>query len=282
MIQKTEVDFMEKEENKGKTGLQGYLGKVPLIDSGEHKYCLRMEKVSNSFGGLVAVDSVSFDVAPGERRAIIGPNGAGKTTLFNLINGTLPLSSGKIFLLGEDITRMPCHRRARKGIARTFQITNLFSDLTVIENIVLGVQAMRRTKFVFYKHLSSQQNLYEKGMEVLSRVGIENYKDEVVKTLSYGMQRQIEVLLAMTGNPLLLLLDEPTAGLSPSEASTMVGLLKKMPSSVTILIIEHDMDVAFELADRVSVLQSGKIIAEGTVEEIKQNHSVQEIYLVTG
>ena len=186
-----EADLMGKMKDKGKAGLQGHLETVRSIDAGDHEYSLRLEKVSKSFGGLVAVDSVSLDVAPRERRAIIGPNGAGKTTLFNLIDGSLRLSSGRMFLLGQDITRLPCHRRTRKGIGRTFQITNLFADLTVIENMVLGVQALQRIKFVFYRHLSSYKEFYEKGMELLSSVGIENYKNEVVKNLSYGIQRQI-------------------------------------------------------------------------------------------
>jgi len=270
---------MEKAENKGKSGVQRHLATRPSIDMSEHGYSLKLEDVSKSFAGLKAVKSVSLDVAQGERRAIIGPNGAGKTTLFNLIAGNLRLSTGKIFFQGKDITRLACHRRVRKGLARTFQITNLFAELTVIENMVLGVQALQRTKFVFYRHLSSRQDLYEKAVELLSNVGLEDYKNEVVKNLSYGIQRQIEILLALTGNPSLLLLDEPTAGLSPSETSAMVGLVKKMPPSITILIIEHDMDVAFELVDNVTVLHFGGVIMQGTVEEIKKSHSVQEIYL---
>lgn len=245
----------------------------------EGESCLRLDKVSKSFGGLMAVREVSLVATAGERKAIIGPNGAGKTTLFNLVAGDLFPTKGKILFHGEDVTRIPCHRRACKGIARTFQITNLFFNLSVIENMVLAVQALESTKFSLFRSITSYRHLYEKGMELLSRIGMEDLRDESVKNLSYGMQRQLEVMLALTKTPPLLLLDEPTAGLSPAEARHMVEMLKRLPSDITILIIEHDMDVAFELADRVTVLHFGEVVAEGTCTEIKANRAVQEIYL---
>jgi branched-chain amino acid transport system ATP-binding protein len=270
---------MENEEKKARSGETGKSGETSWRGEGKDGLCLRLEKVSKSFGGLEAVRSVSLDVAVGERRSIIGPNGAGKTTLFNLIAGALSISSGRVLFLGEDISRLACHRRASKGIARTFQITNLFPNLTVMENMILAVQALQKTKFNFWSHLTSRQNLYQKGMEWLGRMGIENHKDELVKNLSYGIQRQIELLLALTGNPTLLLLDEPTAGLSPSEAMAMVELLRSLPRSITMILIEHDMEVAFQLSNRITVLHFGSVIAEGSVEEIKENDAVQEIYL---
>jgi branched-chain amino acid transport system ATP-binding protein len=241
--------------------------------------CLRLEKISRSFGGLDALKAVSLRVTSGERRAIIGPNGAGKTTLFNVITGDLRPTSGRVFLRGEDVTRLPCHRRSYRGIARTFQITNLFFNLSVTENLVLAAQGLEKTKFSMLRPVTSYRHLYEKAMELLGRIGMEEIKDEMIGNLSYGMQRQVDVMVALTREPHLLLLDEPTAGLSPSEASIMVEMLKKLPSSISILIIEHDMDVAFELADRITVLHFGQVVAEGDMQAIKENRMVQEIYL---
>lgn len=241
--------------------------------------CLRIEGLSKNFEGLLAVEDVSLEIHSGERRAVIGPNGAGKTTLFNLIAGNLFPTGGRVFLLGEDITRLPCHRRAHKGIARTYQITNLFFNLSVIDNLVLAAQALESTKFSLFRPITSYRHLYEKGLELLSWIGMETTRDEQVKNLSYGVQRQIEILLALTRDPRLLLLDEPTAGLSPAESAIMVDVLKRLPSHITFLIIEHDMDVAFELAEFITVLHHGKVIADGSVDAIKKNRTVQEIYL---
>jgi branched-chain amino acid transport system ATP-binding protein len=240
---------------------------------------LRLEGVGKSFEGLHAVKSVCLTAMPGERRALLGPNGAGKTTLFNLIAGDLPPTTGKIFFRGEDITRLPSNRRAARGIARTFQITNLFFNLSVIDNMVLGAQALERTKFSLFRPLSSCRQLYDRGIELLARIGIEHLKDEQVRNLSYGVQRQIEIMLALTREPSMLLLDEPTAGLSPAETGTMVEVLRNLPPAITILIIEHDMDVAFKLAQNITVLHYGEVIAEGTVAEVQANKTVQDIYL---
>jgi len=242
---------------------------------------LRLEAVSKSFEGLHAVKSVCLSAMPGERRAILGPNGAGKTTLFNLIAGDLLPTAGRIFFHGADVTRLPSNRRASLGMARTFQITNLFFNLSVIDNMVLGAQALERMKFSLFRPRTSYRHLYDCGMELLSRIGIENVRDEQVRNLSYGVQRQIEIMLALTREPSLLLLDEPTAGLSPAEAAIMVEMLKKLPPTMTILIIEHDMDVAFKLAQNITVLHYGEVIAEGSVAEVQANKTVQEIYLGT-
>jgi branched-chain amino acid transport system ATP-binding protein len=241
--------------------------------------CLRIEALTKSFGGLEAVKEVTLSVRGGERRAILGPNGAGKTTFFNLVAGDLSPTKGKIFFLGEDITRLSCHRRARRGMARTFQITNLFFNLSVIENLALAVQGLERTKFSLLRPIAAYPHLYERGMALLARIGLEDVRDEVIGNLSYGVQRQIEIMLALTAEPKLLLLDEPTAGLSPAEAAIMVEMLKELPSAITIMIIEHDMDVAFALAESITVLHFGKVIAEGTIEEVRGNKTVQEIYL---
>ena len=241
--------------------------------------CLRIEGLSKNFEGLLAVEDVSLKMASGERRVMIGPNGAGKTTLFNLIAGNLLPTSGKVFFYGEDITRLPCHRRAYKGIARTYQITNLFFNLSVIDNLALATAGLEKTKFSLFRPVTSYRHLYEKGLELLSWIGMETASNELVKNLSYGGQRQIEILLALTKDPRLLLLDEPTAGLSPAEAGRMVDILKRLPSNITFLIIEHDMDVAFELAEFITVLHYGKVIADGSVDSIRANRTVQEIYL---
>ncbi|MBM4315671.1 MAG: ABC transporter ATP-binding protein, partial [Deltaproteobacteria bacterium] len=221
--------------------------------------CLTLVEVTKAFEGLCAVKDVSLSVLDGEHRAILGPNGAGKTTLFNLIAGDLLPTSGKIYFRGEDVSRRSCNQRAFRGIARTFQITNLFFNLSIIDNLVLGAQALQRTKFSLFRPMTSYRHLYERGMALLEAIGIEGLKDEQVRNLSYGVQRQVEILLALTGQPSLLLLDEPTAGLSPAEAGIMVEMLKTLPESITILIIEHDMDVAFRLAQNITVLHYGEV-----------------------
>jgi len=241
--------------------------------------CLVLEEVTKNFGGLTAVDHVSLEVMPGERRGIIGPNGAGKTTLFNLICGDLPVSHGKIVHLGRDVTRIPPYKRTALGIARTFQITNLFPNLTVLHNLLLAAQGLEKTKYIMYSPISSYKHLYKKSKELGEEVGLWEKRDVLIKNLSHGEQRQIEACLALIGQPGLLLLDEPTAGLSPAETLSFTKMLKKINPDVTILLIEHDMDVAFELAENIAVLHQGSLIATGTKEEIKANTTVQEIYL---
>ena len=240
---------------------------------------LSLSGVSKAFGGLCAVDGVSLDVTPGERRAIIGPNGAGKTTLFSLISGEQPPTDGRITLFGRDVTRLPPHRRAALGMARTYQITNLFPRLTVLENCLLAVQALKPTKFHLHRALSRYPGLFERARSALEAVGLAGKDGETVRNLSHGEQRQLEIALALAGAPKLLLLDEPTAGLSPAESHLMTGLLKTLDPTITILVIEHDMDVAFELTKRVTVLHFGKVIADGLGDEVKANPLVQEIYL---
>ena len=242
---------------------------------------LNLSNVSKAFGGLRAVDGVSLRVNPGERRAIIGPNGAGKTTLFHLISGELPTTEGRITLFGRDATRFSPHRRAALGLARTYQITNLFPRLTVLENCLLAVQALTPAKLHLHRALSRYPVLFERARAVLDAVGLTGKEGETVRNLSHGEQRQLEIALALAGTPKLLLLDEPTAGLSPAESQMMTALLKKLDPAITILIIEHDMDVAFELTNRITVLHFGKVVADGLGDEVKANPLVQEIYLGT-
>ncbi len=238
-----------------------------------------IENVAKDFGGLRAVDGVSLAIYPGERYVLIGPNGAGKTTLFNLLSGDYNVSAGKIVYFGRDVTQLPPYRRAALGIARTFQITNLFPRLTVSENLLLGCQALHRAKFVMFRFLSSYRGFLQKSEHLLKEGGLWEKRDELVKDLSHGDQRQLEVLLALTGESRLLLLDEPTAGLSQAETQSLLLLMKRLDPSLTILMIEHDMDVAFAFAERIAVLHQGKLLVEGVKEEIKRNQTVQEIYL---
>ena len=240
---------------------------------------LHLSVVSKAFGGIRAVDGVSLAVEPGERRALIGPNGAGKTTLFHLISGELRPTAGQIALFGRDVTRLPPHRRAALGLARTYQITNLFPRLTVLENCLLAVQALTSAKFHLYRALDRYPALFERAHAVLGAVGLGGKEGETVRQLSHGEQRQLEIALALAAAPRLLLLDEPTAGLSPAESQMITALLKRLDAALTMLIIEHDMAVAFELTQRITVLHFGKVIADGLGDEVKADPLVQRIYL---
>jgi branched-chain amino acid transport system ATP-binding protein len=246
---------------------------------GENTPCLVVEHLTKTFSGLVAVDDISLSVANGSRRAIIGPNGAGKTTLFNLVTGALEPTQGRIFYQGKDITRIPTHKRAGLGIARTFQITNLFFDLTVLDNILLACQALKKGKFSTFRSAYSYPETMERVMALLKEFALWEMRDEVVKNLSHGDRREIEVVLALASQPRLLLLDEPTAGLSPAETHDMTRFIKGLDPTMTILVIDHDMDVAFELSEKITVLHQGKVLAEGNKGDLKNNPAVQEIYL---
>src|SRR6266480_1829248 len=243
---------------------------------------LNLANISKAFDGLHAVDGVSLAVAPGERRAIIGPNGAGKTTLFSLISGEAKPTEGRIHLFGRDVTRLPAHRRAALGLARRCQITNLFPRLTVLENSLLAVQALTAAKLHLHRSLSRYTDHFDQARSALEAVGLGATENEVVRNLSHGEQRQLEIALALAGAPKVLLLDEPTAGLSPAESHMMTALLKKLDPAITLLVIEHDMDVAFELTNRITVLHYGKVIADGLSHEVKVNPLVRETYLGTG
>jgi branched-chain amino acid transport system ATP-binding protein len=246
-----------------------------------HTAALSVTGLTKNFGGLLAIDQVSLDVAPGERLAIIGPNGAGKTTFFHLLTGVLPPSAGQIRLFGQDVTRLPIHRRARLGLARTFQISTLFPELTVVDSVLLAVQAASGIRFALHRALRGYRPLYERADALLHQWGLAHRRDAPVKLLSYGEQRQLELVLALAGTPKVLLLDEPTAGLAPAETSLVVQMIERLPPDITIVLIEHDMDVAFGLAHKVAVFAQGRLLTAGTREEIRQNPDVVEIYLGT-
>ena len=243
---------------------------------------LRVEGLTKSFGGLCAVDKVELCVARGERRALIGPNGAGKTTLFNLIAGDLPPTAGSITVFGRDVTRMPPHRRAALGLSRTYQINDLFPTLTVFENMMLAVHGLSPSKLMPLKPIRSYAAHCARAREVLASVGLDGSEEAVVRTLSHGVQRKLEIAMALAGRPRLLLLDEPAAGLSPAESQHVVALLQRLDPAMSVVIIEHDMDVAFRVADRVTVLHNGKVLADGSRDEVKADPQVTDIYLGSG
>lgn len=240
---------------------------------------IKTEALSKDFGGLRAINDVSLEITEGDRRAIIGPNGAGKTTLFNLISGFLFPSSGRIHLFGRDVTRVPIHKRIELGLSRTFQVTNLFPNLTLFDTILLGVQALNHAWLCFYRPIKSFQEMMLQTEVFLKEWDLWEKKEVLLKNLSYGEQRQVEVIVALATSPRLLLLDEPTAGLSPAETALMVSIIKRLPRDITIVLIEHDMDVAFEIAEQITVLHFGSVIVEGTPEHIRGNPKVTEIYL---
>jgi len=242
---------------------------------------LTVDNVSKNFGGVAALSGVSLAVAPGERRVLLGPNGAGKTTLFHTISGNVVPSGGRVMLFGDDITQLRPEQRARLGLARTFQITNLFPRLTVLDSVLLALDGCSGHGMRFIRSPASDHDMNARAHRLLDRWGLAEAAPRIVRTLSYGEQRQLEIALALAGKPRLLLLDEPTAGLSPAETRRVVAMVHELPRDMTILMIEHDMDVAFELADRIAVMHQGRLIAEGDQAAIRANQQVTEIYLGT-
>jgi branched-chain amino acid transport system ATP-binding protein len=240
---------------------------------------LGVEQLSHDFGGLRALDQVSLDVEVGERLVILGPNGAGKTTLFNLLTGIYQPTAGRIRLFDRDVTRLAPHRRVALGLGRTFQITTLFPHLTVLDSVLLAVQGTDASRFALFKPRSAFRHLYERAGTLLADWGLSERAETQTRQLSYGEQRQLELLLALAAEPKVLLLDEPTAGLSPAETLTVAEMIRRFPRDVTLLLIEHDMDVALDLAERVTVFHYGRVVAGGTPEEIKRDPKVAEIYL---
>jgi len=227
---------------------------------------LEARGLTRHFGGLKAVDGVDFDLAPGEIHALIGPNGAGKTTFVSLLCGRIPAQSGTIRFDGADITRQPAHRRVRRGIAYTFQITQVFARLTVFDNVALAVQRRRG-------------HLAEDTMATLARVGLGDRADQIAGTLSYGHQRVLEIAMGLALKPRLLILDEPTQGLANAEIATFKSLVRQVVPEATVLLIEHNMDVVMDLAQRITVLNFGEVLATGTPEAIRANPAVQAAYL---
>jgi branched-chain amino acid transport system ATP-binding protein len=240
---------------------------------------LTLDGVTVRFGGVLAVDDVSMTVRAGERRAVIGPNGAGKTTLFRTVSGEVLPNSGRIELFGRDITRKPPNRRAHLGIGRTYQVTNLFPALSIIENVAVAAHGQSRQRFRSWLPVRLNGDIGDRVDWALEQVGLADRRDRKVSELSHGEQRQLELALGLAGQPRLLLLDEPAAGLSASERVNMRDLILGLPDDLSLILIEHDMDLALRLVDWVTVLDNGRQIADGSPDEIRENEQVQAVYL---
>ena len=240
---------------------------------------LQVENLAKRFGGIVATDDLALTVAAGELHAVIGPNGAGKTTLIAQLSGQLRADSGRVRFDGNDITALPMDRRSRLGLARSFQITSLFLDLSVLDNVALCVQAHAGHSFHFWRNARAEPQLREPARAALARVGLSARADLPASLLSHGEHRQLELAMALAGNPRLLLLDEPMAGLGAEESARMVEMLRALKREHTILLVEHDMEAVFALADRITVLVYGRVVATGAPEHIRANAQVREAYL---
>ena len=241
---------------------------------------LRTEALTIRFGGLTALNNVNLDVRRGEIRAIIGPNGAGKSTFFNCLTGVLRPTSGRIVLNGNDITGLPPNLISRQGIARSYQITNILPNATTLENVRIAAQS-RRHGWNMFKHYTAFDDIIGKAKSVLDSVGLAGKADELAANLSHGEQRNLEIGIALATEPQLLCLDEPTAGMSAAETDDIMQLVRRIAKDLTILIVEHDMPLVMELADRITVLHYGEVLAEGTPAEIQDNPRVLEVYLKT-
>ncbi|MFN4311127.1 MAG: ABC transporter ATP-binding protein [Ferrovibrio sp.] len=240
---------------------------------------LKASNLVKRFGGLTATDDLSLDIREGEIHAVIGPNGAGKTTMIGQLIGELRPDSGSIRFMGEDITQLPVHRRSHLGIARSFQITSIFLNFTALDNVALAVQAHDGHSFRFWADARRDARLRDPALEALKQVGLAHRADVVASALSHGEHRQLEIAMALATRPKLLLLDEPMAGMGPEDSARMVAMLRSIKGSVTMLLIEHDMDAVFALADRITVLVYGHGIATGTPDEIRRNEQVRQAYL---
>ncbi|MEM6282018.1 MAG: ABC transporter ATP-binding protein [Chloroflexota bacterium] len=240
---------------------------------------LELQQLYKQFGGLTVTDHCDFTVAEGEIHALIGPNGAGKTTLINQVSGLLNPDGGRILFKGRDLTGLPMYRRVHMGLARTYQITNIFRDYSVLDNLALSVQGQSGSSFRFWKPVSSEKKLFHEAAAIAARIGLGTRMDIIAGELSHGEQRQLEVGLALACDAKLLLLDEPMAGMGMDESVKIIDLIRDVSEDVTVLLVEHDMDAVFQLADRISVLVYGDIIATGTPDEIRANVDVQQAYL---
>jgi branched-chain amino acid transport system ATP-binding protein len=247
--------------------------------NGDHGPCLDLRGVAKRFGSLSVLEDVTLSVDHGERRGILGPNGAGKSTLFNIIAGELPCSGGTVTLLGRDVTHMRSHQRARLGLARTFQTTTLFPKLSVVENLVLGLQAGSPERFQLVLPRRRAKGRYQEAHALLERVGLVDRAETIVDALGYGEKRQLEILLAIAQRPKLLLLDEPTAGLAPGDTELVTDMLKRESRATTLVMIEHDMAVMFDVVDRLTVLHHGRVVADGPIDQIRNDAYVQDVYL---
>ena len=242
---------------------------------------LELRGVTRLFGALVALNDVTLSIRPGERRAVLGSNGAGKTTLFNAITGDFPPNSGTIRFFGEDITDFPPYERIRRGLRRTYQISALFTGLSVIDNVYLACRGVSRNRFSLLRPRQNEP-IMQSALGLVEAVHLTAVQDRLVAELSYGQQRQLEVALALAGAPRLILFDEPAAGLSPTERSELIEILTSLPRYIGYIIIEHDMDVALRVVERVTMMHNGRIFKEGLPEEIESDPEVQELYLGGG
>lgn len=240
---------------------------------------LETRALCKRFGGLVATDAVSLAIRRGECHAVIGPNGAGKTTLISQLFGSLRPDSGTVHFGGRDVTDLNAHQRAMLGFARSFQITSILGDFSVLENVCIAVQAVSGSSFRFWRSVADDTELVTRAQAILCQVGLETQASRQAQNLSHGEHRQLEIALALATRPQLLLLDEPMAGMGPDESERMVQLITGLKSHFTVVLIEHDMDAVFRLADRISVLVAGRIIATGSVDEIRANAEVRSAYL---
>lgn len=246
---------------------------------GSNNLLLETRGITKRFGGLTALEDVTFSVKEGEIRGIIGPNGAGKTTLFNLITGELKPTSGRIFLKGEDITNLPPHLICKKGLSRTFQLTFIFPEMSVFESIWVGVNSKERYPWNPFLSIKRVNSISERIREICQMVGLWEKRNELACNLSYGDQKILEIAMALSTRPRVLLLDEPTQGVSPKETENIIEVVKKLSENMTIILIEHSMDVVLKLCHVITVLNEGRVIAEGPPHEISKNGEVQRVYL---
>ena len=240
---------------------------------------LRVERLQKHFGGVLATNRVDLSIAPGEIHALIGPNGAGKTTLIHQLSGALRPGGGSIFFDGRDVTRLSLHERVQLGMARSYQITSIFRGANVLHNLALAVLARRGSSVRFWQPLTHERSLFEEARRLAAEVGLSGREQVIAATLAHGEQRQLEVGLTLATGARLLLLDEPLAGLGPEESRRVVALIAAFKGARTVLLVEHDMDAVFRLADAVSVLDSGRVIASGTPQSIRDNAEVKRAYL---
>jgi branched-chain amino acid transport system ATP-binding protein len=240
---------------------------------------LELRHVSKRFGGVVATDEVTLDVTRGEVHALIGPNGAGKTTLIGQISGSLGVDSGEIRFQGRDVTRLKQHERVRAGLARSYQITSIFKRFSVLDNLALAVQARSGSSFSFWHPVAKEVALFGEARTIADQIGLTQKIDSLAATLAHGEQRALEVGLALATQPKLVLLDEPMAGMGPEESQRMIALIGRIRAQVTVLLVEHDMDAVFRLADRITVMVDGRVIATGNPETIRSDAEVRRAYL---
>jgi len=240
---------------------------------------LELRGVTKRFGGLVATDDVTLEIARGEVHALIGPNGAGKTTLVAQISGVLPTDAGRIVFNGNEITRLSAHARVAAGLARSYQITSIFRRFSVLDNLALAVQARSGSSFSFWRPVSAERELFDEARSIANEIGLGEKADTLAATLAHGEQRALEVGLTLATHPQLVLLDEPMAGMGPQESQAMIALIHRIRSRVTVLLVEHDMDAVFRLADRISVLVSGRLLATGAPAQIRADPAVRKAYL---